>query len=155
MIGIVWWARLAEPLTLLKDPKDQRASPWWSIPFFGLAIWFGLLFVSRNCRPLNSERAGAGSRTTGRGLPGLILLVVFCLAGAVLSALPMLNVDRGDFWAGVLRLDRGDLWAGAQYGAAVWVVLAILLAYWNCFEIYWDLIWHCPVLERFFVDRDD
>ena len=131
MISTVWCTGLAEPSTLRAVP---RASQWWSSPFFGLSIRFGLLFVSRNCRPLNSERARAGSRATNRGDPGLLLLLICCLAGADLASFPLLD------------LDQGDLWTGVQYGAALWAVLAILLAYWNCFEIYWDLIWHCPLL---------
>jgi Patatin-like phospholipase len=123
--------KLAEPTTL---PGVGRASQPWSGPFFGFAIWFGLLFVSLNCRPLESERAGAGSRTTSRVFLGLLFLLVSCLGGADLAAYPMFD------------LGQGDLWAGAQYGAALWAVVMIVVAYWNCFEIYWDLIWHCPVL---------
>ncbi|WP_435006726.1 hypothetical protein P12x_004221 [Tundrisphaera lichenicola] len=39
-----------------------------------------------------------------------------------------------------------SIWFGAQYGAALWAVVAILVAYWNCFEVYWDLIWQSPIL---------
>src|SRR5437764_1416417 len=45
-----------------------------------------------------------------------------------------------------VSLARPRPWLSLVGLAAISTVVVILVAYWNCFEVYWDLIWHCPVL---------